>query len=251
MRRADFGYFSLSKQGSETGDHDYLTWHLLDHMPEQWQIPGIAWGQRWASTPACRAARAAEDGQWADMVHVNHYLMSDALTGGEPIERTLDAFFTLAQKLRDQGRFAYQVPSLFQGALRVLETYAAPGALVLPDVVPFRMNRGIYMVLEEVANADSWDAYLQRSHSDTMPELLTVSGVGGAWVFATTPTLQERAIYTAGRFRITLLYLDAEPVDVAERLAEPLRRSWEQTDATLPLLAAPFESMVKWDWNRF
>ena len=27
---------------------------MLDHMPEQYPLPGIAYGQRWVSTPACR-----------------------------------------------------------------------------------------------------------------------------------------------------------------------------------------------------
>jgi hypothetical protein len=243
MSRADFGYFSMSSQGGEDGDRDYLRWHQLDHMPEQWQISGIQWGQRWASTPRCRSARAAEEGEWAELAHVVTYLMR------EPIEQTLDEFFSLAQHLRDQGRFPFMLASLFQGALRLLETHAAPRALVSPGVVPFRPNRGVYVILEEPADLDAWDAYQQAVHQEVLPEILAVPGVAGAWVFATTSPLRHREIYTPGRYRITVCYLDDEPADVGERLAEPLRRSW--TAATRPLLAAPFESVTKWDWDRF
>ncbi len=243
MSRVDFGYFSMSRQGNDDGDRDYLRWHQLDHMPEQWRISGILWGQRWASTPRCRSVRAAEEGKWAALGHVVSYLMR------EPIEQTLDEFYSLAAHLRDEGRFPFMLPSLFQGALRLLETHAAPRALVSPEVVPFRPNRGVYVTVDEPADPEAWDAYQQGVHTETLPEILAVPGVAGAWVFATTPTVRPREIYTPGRHRVTIYYLDDEPADVGERLADPLRRSW--TAATRPLLAAPFESMTKWDWDRF
>ena len=38
------------------GDHRaYNEWHQLDHMPEQFPIPGVAHGQRWVCSPACAA----------------------------------------------------------------------------------------------------------------------------------------------------------------------------------------------------
>lgn len=244
MNRVAFGYFSMSRPGAGDGlDRDYLRWHQLDHMPEQWQIPGIQWGQRWASTPRCRAARVAEEGEWSTLGHLVSYLMA------EPIEQTLDDFFSLAGRLREQGRFPFMLPSLFQGALRLLETHAAPRALVSPEVVPFRPNRGVYVSIEEPADSGGWDAYQQDVHRETLPELLALEGVAGAWVFGTAATLRPREIYTAGRYRVTLFYLDEEPAEVAGRLGEALRRSW--TSSTRPLLAAPLESMMHWDWDRF
>ena len=243
MSRADFGYFSMSRHGGGDSDREYLRWHQLDHMPEQWQIAGLLWGQRWASTPRCRAARAIEEGPWAELGHVVSYLMQ------EPIEPTLDDFFSLAQRLRDQGRFSFMLPSLFQGALRLVETHAAGRALISPEVVPFRPNRGVYITVEQPAEPDAWDAYQQAVHRETLPEILAEPGVAGAWVFTTTPALRAREIYTPGRYRVTVYYLDEEPAEVGERLAGPLRRSW--TTATRPLLAAPLESMFRSDWDRF
>ena len=60
MNRVKVGFFSLSHHSATGDDRPYLRWHQLDHMPEQYQIPGMVLGQRWASTPACRAVRAAE-----------------------------------------------------------------------------------------------------------------------------------------------------------------------------------------------
>jgi hypothetical protein len=176
---------------------------------------------------------------------VTHYLMR------EPIEQTLDEFFALAQRLREQGRFPYQTPPLFQGAPRLLETYAAPRTLVLPEVIPFRPNRGIYLIIEEPADDEGWDAYLRARHTTTMPELMSLPGVAGAWVFGTTSALKPRPIFTPGRHLMTLCYLDDDPAEVGRRLLAPLRQLSESNSATRPLLAAPFESIVKWDWDRF
>ena len=61
MNRVKVGFFSLSGAGGyeeDAGDRAYLAWHQLDHMPEQYQLPGIIHGQRWASDDACHAARS-------------------------------------------------------------------------------------------------------------------------------------------------------------------------------------------------
>ncbi len=244
MGTAEFGYFSMSRHGDGDSDRDYLEWHQLDHMPEQWQIRGVAWGQRWASTARCRAARAAEIGDWAEVSHVVNYLMR------EPVEHTLDEFFALAQTLRDADRFPFMLPSVFQGALRLSGTQVAARAAVSADVVPFRPNRGIYLIIEEPAVPALWDAYQRDLNAETLPELLSVPGVAGAWVYETETDLRQRDIYTPGQFRITVCYLDDAPAEVAARVAEPLRRAW-QNESTRPLLAAPFESIVEWVWDRY
>jgi hypothetical protein len=213
-------------------------------MPEQWQVPGIVWGQRWASSADCVAVRAAQVAEWATIAHAVSYLMR------EPVEETLDDFFALAHRLREQGRFAHGLPSVFQGALRLLETYAAPRVLVSPAVVPFRPNRGVYVILEEPTEPDQWDKYQQRVHRETVPGLLAVPGVAGAWVFGTTPALRPREIYTPGRYRFTVCYLDDEPATVGARLGELLQHSWRAAPVR-PLLATPFESMTAWAWDRF
>ena len=54
------GFFSFTEITDPAEHHSYNEWHQLDHMPEQYPLDGIAYGQRWVSTPACRAARVGE-----------------------------------------------------------------------------------------------------------------------------------------------------------------------------------------------
>ena len=47
MIRVRAGIFSLTPATPPDDDGSYLRWHLLDHMPEQYQLPGIVHGLRW------------------------------------------------------------------------------------------------------------------------------------------------------------------------------------------------------------
>ena len=243
MNRVKVGFFSLSHR-SETGDdRPYLQWHQLDHMPEQYQLPGLILGQRWASTRACRAVRAAEVDGWSQVEHVVCYLM------GNPVDETIDEFLTLGRHLAELGRFSSTLPSQYRGGLRLLEAHAAPQALISQAVVPFRPHQGIYLIVEELTDRSGQDAFLQRMHVEILPELVAVPGVAGVWTFATTPAIR-RAMFTDGDYRMTVCYLDDHPATVGERLAPLIDRAWASAPVP-PLLAAPFESMMIWDWDRF
>jgi hypothetical protein len=243
MNRVKAGFFSLSHRSTSGDDRSYLDWHQLDHMPEQYQLPGLVLGQRWASTPACRTARAAEVGDWSLVEHVVCYLM------GRPLGETIDDFFALGGHLADLGRFPYSLPSQYRAALSLLESHAAPRVLVSPEVVPFRPHRGIYLVVEESSPGPDHDRFLQRMHAEILPGLVSVPGVAGAWTFATSDAIR-RPMFTAGEYRITVCYLDDEPAAVGDLLAPVLERLWAAAPAR-PLLAAPFESLMRWDWTRF
>lgn len=245
MNRVKVGFFSLTGH-SETGDdRPYLEWHQLDHMPEQYQLHGLVAGQRWGSTPACRAARAAEAADWSSVEHVVCYMM------GNPVDETIDEFLAFGRHLAELGRFPHNLPSRYRGALRLLETHAAPRVLISSEVVPFRPHRGVYLIVDEPTERDrpTQDAYLQQRHRELLPELLSVPGVAGAWSYATTPAIRRPA-FTEGDYRMTLCYLDEEPAAVGERLG-PLMDRWAADEPIRLALAAPFESMVRWDWERF
>lgn len=240
MNRVKVGFFSLSHT-SETGDdRPYLHWHQMDHMPEQYRLPGMVLGQRWASTPACRAARAVEDDEWSGVDHVVCYLI------GNPVDETIDDFLVLGRHLAELGRFPQSLPSRYRGALRLLESHAAPRVLVDPEVVPFRPHRGVYLIIEEPSgDRSAEDGFLRQLHTDVLPELVTVPGVAGAWLFATTPSI-HRPMFTGGHYRMALCYLDDDPATVGQRLVGVVDRSWSSAPSRL-VLAAPFESMVHWD----
>jgi hypothetical protein len=57
-------------------------------------------------------------------------------------------------------------------------------------------------------------------------------------------------MFTDGDYRMTVCYLDDEPATVGERLGPVLDRMWRSAPVR-PLLAAPFESVIPWDWDRF
>jgi hypothetical protein len=183
---------------------------------------------------------------WTDVDHVVCYLM------GNPVDQTIDDFFTLGRHLAELGRFAGALPAQYVGALRLLETHAAPRVLVSAEVVPFRPNRGVYLIVEEPLEGiepEVRDAYLQRQHVEILPGLVSVPGVAGAWAFATTPAIR-RPPFTDGAFRMTLCYLDDEPAAVGERLGAHIERAWKDVPARI-VLGAPYESMMSWEWNRF
>jgi hypothetical protein len=243
MNRVKIGFFSLTHRSESGDDRPYLEWHLLDHMPEQYQLPGLVLGQRWASTAACRAVRAAEVESWSEVEHLVCYLM------GDPVDQTVDDFFVLGRQLAEQGRFASSLPSQYRGALRLLETQAAPRALVSAEVVPFRPHSGTYLIVEEIDTESDQDEFLRALHTSVLPEVVATSGVAGAWTFATTPTVR-RPLFSPGEYRMTLCYLDDEAVAVGATLGPVVERCWADAPSRV-VLAAPFESMMVWDWLRF
>jgi hypothetical protein len=243
MNRVKAGFFSLSHHATSGDDRDYLDWHQLDHMPEQYQLPGLQLGQRWAATRACRAARLAGEDGWDQVEHVVLYLM------GNPLDETIDEFLALGRHLAELGRFSQSLPSHYRGALRLLEAQAAPRALISSEVVPWRPHRGVYFLVEALGEGTGQEHFLQRMHTELLPGLVAVDGVAGAWSFGTTPSIR-RPMFTDGRFRMTVCYLDDEPAVVGERLAEVVGRGWAEAPSRL-VLAAPYESMMRWEWDRF
>jgi hypothetical protein len=243
--RIKVGFLSLTGASPTGDDRPYLAWHQLDHMPEQYRLPGMVLGQRWASTPACRRARATETEGWSSVEHAVCYMM------GEPVDRTVDDFIALGGELAKVGRYPHVMPSQYRGALRLVETMAAPRVLVSPEVVPFRPHRGVYLFVEQpertTPSASASEDGLGRLPAAALQHLVDVPGVAGAWVYATSPDLR-RPMFTEGILRVTICYLDEEPVTVADRLASTLDRVWDAVPTRL-LLAAPFESIVRWDWE--
>jgi hypothetical protein len=227
-------------EGSPAGeDAAYLEWHLLDHLPEQYQLDGMRYGQRWASTPACRAARAAESDRFAPVAHVTQYLM------GDPADGVVDRFLDLGAQLAAAGRYSVRLPSVLLGAFVPTGASAAARVSISPEVVPFRPNTGLYLVLEEPP-ADGTPAadgdWLAGGH---LPALVEVDGVAGAWWFTPAQIRPDRL--DAGGLSLTALYLDGDPVEVARALVDPLRARWDQWGIA-PALAAPFVAVRAWSW---
>jgi len=226
MSKVSHGFFSFTEVTDPSAHAAYNAWHQLDHLPEQYPLAGIVHGQRWVSTPQCRAARAV-NGSALDPIHyVTCYLMS------EPIQQTLDDFFALGAELHRLNRFFGARRALLTGPFRARETVAAPRVLVSAAAVPYRPHRGVYVVVEGPTEADLTGA------------LLAQQGVAGAWAFTTDPALTSRR-WTAGARRITVAWLDDAPLAVADRIA-PIVAGRSGVE-----FAGPFETITPWQWGWF
>jgi hypothetical protein len=75
--RVKAGIFSLTAAAPPDTDDDYLRWHLLDHMPEQYQLPGIVHGLRWIADGDYAGHRLAAHGPLGEIANTVHYLVAD------------------------------------------------------------------------------------------------------------------------------------------------------------------------------
>ncbi len=238
MNRVRAGFFSITPPAPVDDDGSYLRWHLLDHMPEQYQLPGMVHAMRWIADGDLPNRRIAATGALTDVGSVVNYLF------GEPVQQTYDDFMALGRALAEAGRFQVSRPSLQLRLLALLKWYAAPAALVSAQVVPFRPHRGILAIVEEPAgDAAAWQHWL---HADHYPQLLGVDGVAGAWMYGSSetwkvqPTCQGEPQYT------TIVYLDGDPADTADRLAPVVEERWA-SGAARPVFAGPLRTMMQWD----
>ena len=117
--KVGYGFFSFTEVTDPTAHRSYNEWHQLDHLPEQFPLEGVVYGQRWVSTPECRAARAASEPELDPIHYVTCYLMA------EPITQTLDQFFALGAELRRLYRFHQQRRAHLTGPFAVAHTAAA------------------------------------------------------------------------------------------------------------------------------
>jgi hypothetical protein len=223
------GVLSMSARAPDGGDAAYLAWHGLDHLPEQHRIAGLRHGARWVSTPECRAIRAACTRRFDAVDHVVQYLFA------EPIDVSLATFFDLGADLGAAGRMPVRLPSVELAGYEWAGAVAAPRVLAGADVLPWRPARGVYLLIESGATAP-------------VAPLLAVPGVAGAWRYTGTGSRHERFASTEG-LRLDVCYLDDDPVVTAARLAPVLAERWASGD-TVPVLAAPFVTVVPWAWDR-
>jgi len=196
-------------------------------MPEQYPLDGIAWGQRWVSTPACRAARSVSEAPLDPIHYMTLYLMT------EPVDRTLREFMQLGRDLREVGRFHLHRRARLSGPFAFGRAEVAPRVLVSAEAVPYRPNLGVHVEVEELpadATDDGVDAHLAA--------LCAQAGVAGAWSFADAQR------------RVTVVWLDAPPLEVHARLATVVERR-RAASASRTIFAGPFESVTPWQWDWF
>lgn len=239
MIRVKAAFFSFTPPPPPDDDGSYLRWHLLDHQVEQYQLPGIQYALRYIADGDYPDRRIAASGKLEQVGNVVNYLV------GDPVQQTHDDFMQLGLRLAEMGRYPEVRPYLELRMPALLRWYAAPQALISPEVVPFRPHRGVVVVVEEPAGADvaSWLRWL---HTEHFSAVLATPGVAGAWMYGSTntwnlhPATQGDAQYT------TVIYLDDDPLATTKTLTSLVEERWA-TGAVRPLFAGPLRTMIQWD----
>jgi hypothetical protein len=220
-------YTSLSKRHPQGLDANYLEWHSLDHRPEQHRLSQLRASFRMVSTPECRATRAASDERYDEADHLQSYFFTNL--------SAMDGFHALNAALHDAGRSPYVLPLVERAVYRVDGMAAAPRIKVGADVLLWWSAKGVYFIIERGGGS--------------VADLLDVPGVGGAWWGGAEPLELPFTTRDNSGLHISYLFLDDEPAEVAERLRPRLEQRWSSVGCE-PLLAAPFHSLVAYEWDR-
>ena len=196
------GFFSFTEITDPGAHVAYDAWHRLDHMPEQFSIDGITFGQRWARTPRCRSSESTPSGVLEHFDYMTLYLLRD--------RTVIPPFMRLAAELRAEDRFFADRRAVLSGPFDVVGRWAATRVRISADVVPYRPSNGLFTVV---------GAELEGA------ELVELDGVAGVWQFSDA---------SAGR-TITLAWIDGDLWTTARELG---RRS---AAGSSPEWAGPLE----------
>ncbi len=204
------GFFSFTEVTDPSAHEAYNAWHQLDHLPEQFTIDGISFGQRWVRSPRCRAAQAATSEPLDPFHYMTLYLMRD--------ETCIPEFFSLAKELHAKDRFFAARRALLSGPYEVVGRWAAPRVAVSGGAVPFRPSQGVYVVVGPPVEGAT---------------LVDQAGVAGVWQFADAE---------AGR-TVTVAFVDGDLWQAAAALGAAV-------DGGVPEWAGPLERVdaFRWDW---
>lgn len=206
------GFFSFTEVTDPSAHRDYNEWHQLDHLPEQFTLDGVLFGQRWVCSPRCQELRVAASPLLARCHYMTLYLMRDA--------DVLPGFFDLAVQLRDADRFFAERQAHLSGPFEVRDRWVAARIPISAAALPHRPWRGIYVVVGPLVDGAA---------------LVEVNGVGGAWAFmeATAPR------------HITVAFVDGDLEVTAAALGRWCRQAGEPME-----WAGPLEGIdaFRWDW---
>ena len=129
------GFFTFTEVTDPSAHEAYNAWHQLDHMPEQFTIEGITFGQRWVRSPRCRSAEAGSGDRLEPFHYMTLYLMRDT--------EVLPPFQALGERLWAESRFFRARRALLSGPFEVVGAWAAPRVAISAGAVPFRPAHGV------------------------------------------------------------------------------------------------------------
>lgn len=259
MELVFFSFVQLQDAGP--AEHTaYNRWHQLDHRPENLALPGVAWGDRWGRPAELKAASGVGDPAYADIDYVAMYWFN------QPLQESVDAWDRLGEDSFQWGRGPL-LPGVSRPMLaffRPVKGYVSASAVVSPEVLPFRPNRGLHVTVTRHAESHSARVHDRHTWEDrtAIPALLDLDGVAGAWTFSFSHHQQHRTLpmtggddTTPGSLRVRLCYLEDDPLETTRRIESRLAELEERGegdpsgDATEVLLSTAVRTIIPWqDW---
>lgn len=247
---APLAFFSFVHLEDRSLHGDYNRWHQLDHRPENLALPGVAWGDRWELRQEAMTESAGTMAGTVDFVAM--YWFRD------PVEQSVAAWDALGEASFQWGRGPL-IPGIRRPMLAFftpVKGYAATHALVSPDVVPYRPNRGVHVTVtrfDDPHSAEAHDAH-RREDRELIPALLDLDGVAGAWTFSYSHPQRHSSLpfepspdEKPGSHRIRLVYLEDDPLVMAPRLCA-VEQQVPGNSGEL-VLSAPVSTIIPWqDW---
>ena len=257
--KASRTYISFTEVTDPTKHADYNRWHMLDHRPENINLPGMIYGERFVVSPDCAAKVTASDPAFYPFHYLLMYWMQ------EPMEETWKGFRTFADTSIIMGRrpdIPYSKRHL-QGIFFPLKGYVNPRILVSPEALPYRPARGLYVQAFDVADPGSGTAQELLSWYDLVhiPAMLNLKGVAGAWTFGSDPAYSFPTSLNpnpAGRI-VHVYYLDEDPLETLKDL-ESHQARWRVSGHTPPagsnagrreIFTGPLRTITPWQWDWF
>lgn len=204
------GFFSFTEITDPSAHEAYNAWHQLDHLPEQFTLEGVRFGQRWVRSPRCRSAEAARGSLLDPFHYMTLYLLRD--------REVVQPFFALGQRLHEKDRFFASRRAVLSGPFEVIGSWAAPRVAVSAGAIPFRPSDGLYTVVGPPVEGVA---------------VVETPGVAGVWQFGD------------GERTVTVAFVDGDLWRVADALADMVG----SLDAR-PEWAGPLERVdaFRWDW---
>ncbi|MDL9979347.1 hypothetical protein [Microbacterium candidum] len=221
---AELAFFSFVELTDPSQHGSYNRWHLFDHRPENLALPGVAWGERWAVTDESRAQPGA-DPEFAGVDYVAMYWFRP------PVEQSVREWDALGEASFQWGRGPI-IPGVRRPMLAFflpVKGYSSASALVSPEVLPYRPNRGVQVTATRFDDPHALDVHAAHEYEDRMliPRLLEVDGVAGVWTFSyshpqrhSSLPFDESPVQAPGSVRVRLVYLDGDPTETAARVRE-------------------------------
>lgn len=247
---APLAHFALTSADGAAAHRAHNELHALYHWPELQSQPGVAWGERWVRDPACAAAGTKPaEGFDADYCAM-YWLRAPALASAQAFE----AHFARAAHLG-----MAETPPRFAGYMVPLKGYVRREPLVSDQALPFRPNKGIYLIVSrfrchhDVESEDVFRWYDQVR----IPDMLDCPGAAGAWTFSARSLYSPTRDLSQPAIRIQLFYLDGDPVAFADAVREAeggWRKAGRSRDTSAVedlLFAGPLRAIVPWRWNWF